>query len=104
MNLLRSQPGHHLQNLDDVLDDLNSRFGICFNESERKSFQKNVREKYIDALVCNINSRFSDVGVVHALASLLDPQKATQVYQALSDSDFNNNYGMADIATTSVSL
>ena len=96
LNLLKSQPGLHLQNLD-VLDDLNSRFGIlCFNESERKSFQENVREKYIDALVCNINSRFSDVGVVHALASLLDPQNATQVYQASSDSDFNNN-GVADI-------
>ena len=55
-----------------------------------------MREKYIDALVCNINSRFSDVGVVHALASLLDPQNATRVYQASSDSDFNN-YGVADI-------
>ena len=44
LNLLKSQPGLHLQNLDNVLDDLNSRFGIlCFNESERKSFQENVR-------------------------------------------------------------
>ena len=45
LNLLRTQPGLHLQHLDDVLDDLNSRFGICFNKSERKSFQENVKEK-----------------------------------------------------------
>ena len=48
-----------------------------------------MKEKYIDDLVGNLNNRFSDIGVVNALASLLDPQKATQVYHASSESDFN---------------
>ena len=57
-----------------------------------------MREKYIDALVSNLKNRFSDIGVVDALASILDPQKATRVYQASSDSEFNN-YGASDIDT-----
>ena len=38
LNLFRKLPGLHLKNLDGVLDNLNSWFGICFNKSERKSF------------------------------------------------------------------
>lgn len=36
------------------------------------------------------------MGVVNAFASILDPQKATQVYQSLPESEFNN-YGVNDI-------
>ena len=57
-----------------------------------------MKEKYTDALVSNLNNRFSDVGVADALASLLDPQKATQIYQASTDSEFND-YGASDIET-----
>ena len=46
----------------------------------------------------NLNNRFSDIGVVNALASLLDPQKATQVYHASSESDFNT-YGDSYVDT-----
>ena len=72
-----------------------------FDDSIKKSFQENVRGKYIDALVGNLNNLFSDIGVVNALASLLDPQKATQVYHAnhaSSESEFNT-YGDSYIDT-----
>ena len=52
----------------------------------------------MDALVDNIQNRFSDVGVLNALASLLDPQKATQVYQLLAENEFNK-YGANEIDT-----
>lgn len=52
----------------------------------------------MDALVDNIQNRFSDVGVLNALASLLDPQKATQVYQSLAENEFNK-YGANEIDT-----
>ena len=79
-NLLKTQPGLYLQKLDDITTELASQFGLAFEDSNKKSFQENVREKYIDALVGNLNNRFSDIGIVNALASLLDPKKATQVY------------------------
>ena len=50
----------------------------------------------MDALVDNIQNRFSDVGVLNALASLLNPQKATQVYQSLAEYEFNK-YGANQI-------
>ena len=46
----------------------------------------------------NLNNRVSDIGVVNVLASLLDPKKATQVYHAFSESDFNT-YGDSDVDT-----
>ena len=99
LNLLKTQPGLCLQKLDDILTDLASQFGLAFNDSDKKSFQENVREKYTNAfLVGNLNNRFSDVGVVNALASLLDPKKATQVYHATSESEFNT-HGDSDIDT-----
>ena len=58
LNLLKSQPGLHLQTLNDVLADLSSQFGITLNESDKKSFQENVREWYIDALVGNKKKSF----------------------------------------------
>ena len=94
LNLLKTQPGPYLKKLDDILIDLASQFGLA----HKKSFQENVREKYIDALVGNLNNRFSDIGVVNALASLLDPQKATQVYHASAESEFNT-YGDSYVDT-----
>ena len=58
---------------------------LGLGDSIKKSFQENVRAKYIDALVRNLNNRFSDIGVVNVLASFLDPKKATQVYHASSE-------------------
>lgn len=99
LNLLKTQPGLYLKKLDGILTtDLASQFGLAFDDSIKKSFQENVREKYIDALVGNLNNRFSDIGVVNALASLLDPKKATQVYHASSESEFNT-YGDTDVDT-----
>ena len=89
LNLLRTQPGLYIKKLDDILTDLTSQFALAFDDSTKTSFQENVREKYIDALVSNLNNRFSDIGVVNALASLLDPERATQVYHASSESEFN---------------
>jgi hypothetical protein len=63
---------------------------LAFDDSNRKWLQENVRGKYTDALVGNLSNRFSDIGVVNALASLLDPKKATQVYHASSESEFNS--------------
>ena len=96
LNLLRSQPGLHLQKIDDVLVGLTTQFGIIVTESDKKYFQEHVREKYVDALVDNRKNRFSDVGVVNAFASILDPQKATQMYQSFPETEFNN-YGANDI-------
>ena len=46
----------------------------------------------------NLNNRFSDIGVVNALASFLDPKKATQGYHASSENEFNT-YGDSDVDT-----
>ena len=97
LSLLRTQPGVHLQKIDDVLRDLSTQFGITVTDSDNEYFQKHVREKYVDALVDNLKDRFSDVGVVNAFESVLD-QKSTQVYQSLPESEFNN-YGANDIDT-----
>ena len=81
LNLLKTQPGLYLKKLDGILTDLASHFGLAFDDSIKKSFQENVREKYIDALVGNLNNRFSDIGVVNALDSLLDHKKAIMHHQ-----------------------
>ena len=58
LNLLRSQPGLHLQKIDEVLVDLTTQFGIIVTESDKKYFQEHVREKYVDALVDNLKIVF----------------------------------------------
>lgn len=53
LSLLRTQPGVHLQKVDDVLRHLSTQFGITVTDSDKEYFQKHVREKYVDALVYN---------------------------------------------------
>ena len=95
LKLLISQPGPHIENLDSVLSDLGSQFGVTFNERDEQSFQKDVKEKYIDALVENLEDRFSDAGVVSIMATLLDPRQASLVQQS-SLSQFNE-YGISEL-------
>ena len=89
LSLLGTQPGVHLQKIDDVLRDLSTQFGITVIDSDNEYFQKPVREKYVDTLFDNLKDRYSDVGVVNAFVSVLDP---------LPESEFSN-YAANDIDT-----
>ena len=71
LKLLISQRGPHMENLDSVLSDLGSKFGVTFTESDEQSFQKYVKEKFIDALVENLEDHFSDAGVVSVMATAI---------------------------------
>ena len=95
LNLLKTQPGLLLTEAGWCSYRACFSVWLTFNDSDKKVFQENVREKYIDALVGNLNNQF---GVVNALASLLDPKKATQVYHASSESEFNT-YGDSELDT-----
>lgn len=86
MRLLKNQPGTYLLKLDDA-------FALILESLLVTLKDNHVREKYIDALIANLEKCFSDLGIVNALATILDPQRATQAYQT---PDFNS-YGTTEI-------
>ena len=89
---LRTQPGPHLRQLNDTVATLASDFNLSVTEEKKKAFQENVREHYLDKLVQNLEDRFCDSGVVHALATIFSAEKAVRV----EDTNFNN-YGESEL-------
>ena len=57
----------------------------------KQEFQKNIREKYIDKLIENLQNRFSDSDLLSALITLFHPSKSAKSMQSLT-SCFDN-YG-----------
>lgn len=89
---LRCTPGPCLQRLDEAITKLATEFNLSVTEGMKQAFQKNVREKYLDALVDNLENRFSDSGVLRAFASIFSAEKAIKV-----QSDCFNSYGDSEV-------
>ena len=89
---LQTQPGPHLRQLNDTVATLASDFNLSVTEEKKKAFQENVREHYLNKLVQNLEDRFCDSGVVHALATIFSAEKAVRV----EDTNFNN-YGESEL-------
>ena len=47
----------------------------------KQEFQQNIREKYIDKVVENLENRFSDLDLFSALVTLFYPSKAAESRQ-----------------------
>ena len=77
LNFLCSNPGSHMQELEKVVSDLTSRFGLIVQENSKENFNKNVQEKYINFLVDNLENRISDSAVLGALETLFNSKKAS---------------------------
>ena len=77
---LRNHQGPHMQELDKTLGKLSSDFGIAVTERLKQNFQSNVRNKYIDLLVQNLEDRFQDLSILNSLITLFDP-KTTDINQ-----------------------
>ena len=73
---LRNHQGPHMQELHKILGKLSSDFGIAVTERLKQTFQSNVRNKYIDLLVQNLENRFQDLSILNSLItlSLFDPK------------------------------
>lgn len=94
LKLLRSNPGPYMQELEEVVSDLTSQFGLVVTENSKESYNQNVREKYIDFLVENLQNRFSDSSVLSALITLFDRKRALSA-SAIED---YGNVAMDEIA------
>ena len=91
LKFLRNNPGPYMKELDGNIDNLIAQFGMVVEESSKESFNKNIREKYIDLLVENLENRFSDSSILGALVSLFDPKKALDVCTTSSNiADYGN--------------
>ena len=77
LNFIRSNPGLHMQELEEVVSDLTSRFGLIVQENSKENFNKNVQEKYINCLVDNLENRISDSAILGALETLFNSKKAS---------------------------
>ena len=89
---LRTQPGPHLRQLNDTVATLASDFNLSVTEEKKKAFQENVREHYLYKLVQNPEDHLCDSGVVHALATIFNTEKAARVEGA----NFNS-YGECEL-------
>lgn len=79
---LRNQAGPYLQQLDEALGKLTTEFGLCVTDRMKQEFQQNIREKYIDKLVENLNDRFVDSDLLSALIILFQSSKAAKSMQS----------------------
>lgn len=94
LKLLLSHQGPYMQSFEAVLTQLSGSFNFAIKESEKESFKRNIHDKYLQCLISNLEDRFSDAGVLGALATIFNPQKAM-----CCSSDQFSSYGDGEIAT-----
>ena len=87
LKFLRSNCGPYMKKLDKVVSDLISQFSLVVTENSKESYNRNVRKKYIDLLVENLEDQFSDSSVLSSLVTLFNPKKALD---SVSDEDYGN--------------
>ena len=97
LNLLLSHPGPYMQGLEAVLSELSNSYDFAITENQKKSFKKNIHDQYLHNLIGNLEARFSDAGVLSALATIFNPQKAMSCH-----TDLFGAFGDEEIATISV--
>ena len=81
---------------DTTLTQLTGSFNFTVTENQKESFKTKIHGKYLQNLISNLEDRFSDSGVLSALANIFNSQKAM-----CCPSDQFNNYGDGEIATIS---
>lgn len=96
LKLLLNHPGPYMQGLDATLTQLSGSFNFTTTENQRVSFKTNIHDKYLQNLISNLEDRFSDSGVLSALATIFNSQKAM-----CCPSDQFSSYGEREIATIS---
>ena len=90
-------PGPYMQGLEAVLSELSNSYDFAITENQKKSFKKNIHDQYLHNLIGNLEARFSDAGVLSALATIFNPQKAMSCH-----TDLFSAFGDEEIATISV--
>ena len=84
LNLLLSHPGPYMQGLEAVLSELSNSYEFAITENQKKSLKKkNIHDQYLHNLIGNLEARFSDAGVLSALATIFNPQKAMSCHTDL---------------------
>ena len=78
-----------------TLTQLTGSFNFTITGNQKESFKTNIH-KYLQNLISNLEDRFSDSGVLSALANIFNSQKAM-----CCPSDQFNNYGNGEVATIS---
>ena len=97
LNLLLSHPGPYMQGLEAVLSELSNSYDFAITENQKKSFKKNIHDQYLRNLIGNLEARNSDAGVLSALATIFNPQKAMSCH-----TDLFGAFGDEEIATINV--
>ena len=77
LKLLLNYPGPYMQGLDTTLTQLTGSFNftVTVTENQKESFKTNIHDKYLQNLISNFEDRFSDSGVLSALANILIHRK-----------------------------
>ena len=82
LKILRDKPGVYLKQLDETLSKLSTEFGLQVTDNLKQQFQQNIREKYIDKLVENLENRFAESDLLSALVTLFHPSNAVKSMQS----------------------
>ena len=82
--------GPNLSRLDEVLSTDLKDFNITSTEAQKQEFKSSIQEKYIQAIVTQLQNRFPDVDYLDAF-SIFDPQKVLS--SSASDGDELTIYG-----------
>ena len=85
-----------MKSLDTVISKLSEEFTFRITDRQKELFKSDIQEKYLNGLITNLEGRFNDVGVLSALATILNPQKALSC-----PSEQFSMYGDGEIATIS---
>ena len=85
-----------MKSLDTVLSKRSEEFTFRITDRQKELFKSDIQEKYLNGLITNLESRFNDVGVLSALATIFNPQKALSC-----PSEQFSMYGDDEIATVS---
>lgn len=70
LKLLLNHPGPYTQ--------LSGKFNFTITENQRVSIKTDIHDKYLQNLISNLEDRFSDSGVLNALAPIFNSQKLPQ--------------------------
>ena len=81
---LREQPGVFLKQLDTILAKLSMEFGLKTTQTEKDVFQEQIRKKYLDTLIENLENRFSESELLNAFITLFHPVNALKVKEKSS--------------------
>ena len=71
-----------MQGMEAVLSELSNSFDFTVTENQKKSFKNDIHDQNLHNLISNLEARFSDAGVLSALATIFSPQKAMSCHSA----------------------